>query len=39
MNPVTENRLADAFRDRLGGFIRDALEDSDVIEVSRFIPQ
>lgn len=33
MNPVTEHRLADAFRDRLGGFIRDALEDLDVIEV------
>ena len=33
MNPVTEHRLADAFRDRLGGFIRDALEDPDIIEV------
>ncbi len=33
MNQVTENRLADAFRDRLGGFIRDTLEDPDVIEV------
>ena len=33
MNRVTENRLADAFRDRLGGFIREALDDPDVIEV------
>ncbi|MGI9507989.1 MAG: P-type conjugative transfer ATPase TrbB [Geminicoccaceae bacterium] len=33
MTPVTESRLADAFRDRLGGFIRDALDDPDVIEV------
>lgn len=33
MNPVAKNRLAQAFRDRLGGFIRDALEDHDVIEV------
>lgn len=33
MNPTTQHRLADAFHDRLGGFIRDALADPDVIEV------
>ena len=33
MNPITQDRLTDAFRDRLGGFVRDALDDPDVIEV------
>jgi type IV secretion system protein VirB11 len=28
-----QQRLADAFRDRLGGFVRDALEDPGVIEI------
>jgi Flp pilus assembly CpaF family ATPase len=33
MNLITQDRLNDAFRDRIGGFVRDALEDPDVIEV------
>ena len=33
MNPIIQDRLTDAFRDRLGGFVRDALDDPDVIEV------
>lgn len=31
MNPVTEHRLATAFRDRFGDLIRDALNDPDVM--------
>ncbi|NJO37268.1 MAG: P-type conjugative transfer ATPase TrbB [Rhizobiales bacterium] len=33
MNPITEHRLAEAFSDRLGGFIRDALDDPEIIEI------
>jgi len=33
MRPITEQRLINAFHDRLGGAIRDALADPDVIEV------
>ena len=33
MRAHTEQRLIDAFHDRLGGFVRDALLDPDVIEI------
>ena len=33
MLPQRQDRLAEAFRDRLGGFVREALEDPMVIEV------
>jgi type IV secretion system protein VirB11 len=33
MHEIRQQRLADAFSDRLGGFIRDALDDPEIIEV------